>query len=194
MLDVTPSIRSFAQAIDRQRQALERIPLLDGARADLASAMRALEEAEAAALAVRVGSELSRFAAAARAVSVPVLRADALAEEFRIYESRAAGADAVLLRAASLPAELLARLAQAASSTHMNPCIVCANEEEMARAARLRAVIAVESPALLAKAPPRTLLLALADAPDLRGRADAVLDAKLADAAAFRAALAEEEA
>ena len=81
MLDVTPSTRSFAQAIDRQRQALERIPLLDGARADLASAMLALEEAEAAALAVRVGAELSRFAAAARAVSVPVLRADALAEE-----------------------------------------------------------------------------------------------------------------
>ena len=32
---VTPSIRSFALAIDRQRQGLERIPVLQASRADL---------------------------------------------------------------------------------------------------------------------------------------------------------------
>jgi len=190
MLDVTPSIRNFAQAIDRQRQALERIPLLEGSRPDLVALARELDEAEVAALALTAGEF---FAQAARVVSVPVLRADAISEEFRVYESRAAGADAVLLRAAAMPPELLARLSQAASSTHMSPCIACGSEEEMARAAKLRAVIAVESPALLAKAPPRTVLLALRDAPDLRGRADAVLDARLTDAQSFRAALAAEE-
>lgn len=188
MLDVTPSIRSFAQAIDRQRRSLERIPLLDGNRPDLVALALALDEAEAAALAVSAGEF---FAQAARAVSVPVLRADAIAEEFRVYESRAAGADAVLLRASAMPPELLARLAQAASSTHMSPCIVCGTEEEMARAARLRAVIAVESAALLALAPPRAVLLVLKDAPGLRGRADAVLDPDLTDPQAFRATLEE---
>ena len=192
MLDVTPSIRSFGQAIDRQRQALERVPLLDARRSDLAAAMRALDEAEAAALAVKVGSELERFSDAARGVNVPVLRADEIAEEFRIYESRAAGADAVLLRAAALPAELLARLARAASSTHMAACIVCATTEEMARAAGLRAVIAVDSAELLASAPARTLLLALRDLPGLRGRADAVLDADLTDPRRFRQSLEED--
>lgn len=192
MLDVTPSIRSFGQAIDRQRQALERVPLLDARRPDLAGAMRALDDAEAAALAVNVGPELERFSQAARAVGVPVLRADEIREEFRIYESRAAGADAVLLRAASLPPELLARLARAASSTHMAPCIVCATPAEMAQAAGLRAVIAVDSADLLAAAPERTILVALRELPGLRGRADAVLDATLTDPQRFRESLEED--
>src|SRR2546430_9859656 len=88
---VPPSIRNSAHAIDRQRQALERIPVLDAQRADLEETARALDEAEAAALAVAAGDDLGRFAAASRAISIPLLRADIFAEEFRIYESRAAG-------------------------------------------------------------------------------------------------------
>src|SRR5437588_10222152 len=93
---VTPSIRNFAHAIDRQRQALERIPVLDAQRADLEETARALDEAEAAALAVVAGDDLARFAAASRAVSIPLLRADVLAEELRIYESRGAGDEPAL--------------------------------------------------------------------------------------------------
>jgi indole-3-glycerol phosphate synthase len=188
---VTPSIRSFAQAIDRQ--ALERVPLLKASRPDLVEAARALDEAEVAALAISLDdpqAELRRFAEAARAVSVPVLRADLVLEEFQVYESRAAGADALLLHARVLTAESLARLAQAASSTHMVPCIVCENADDIARAAALRAqVIALESFEL--KVPPRTLVLALGEPP--LGRAQAVLDASIQDAAAFRAALAAGE-
>src|ERR1700738_815062 len=123
---VTPSIRNFAHAIDRQRQALERIPLLDVTRPDLVGAAPATGEAEAAALALRPGADLGPLAAVAPAVSIPVLRADVLAEEFRIYESRSAGADAVLLSASALPPELLARLVQAATSTHMAACVAFA--------------------------------------------------------------------
>jgi hypothetical protein len=69
---VTPSIRNFAHAIDRQRQALERIPVLDAQRADLEETARSLDEAEAAALAVEgeeaaVGDQRDR---PARAVDV----------------------------------------------------------------------------------------------------------------------------
>ena len=66
---------------------------------------------------------------------------------------------------------------------------MCADVGEMEQAAQLRALIAVEDAALLAKAPPRTLLLALRDGPELRGRADAVLDANLSDPEAFRRTL-----
>jgi hypothetical protein len=186
---VTPSIRSFAQAIDRP--ALEHIPLLQAAREDLVEVARALDDAEVAALAIAIDdpqAELRRFAGAARAVSVPVLRADLVLEEFQVYESRAAGADALLLHARALGPDLLARLAQAASGTHMVPCIVCESAEEVARAAALRAQV-ISLPAHLA-APPRTLVLALSPAPG--GRANAVLDPSIQDAAAFRAALAEE--
>jgi indole-3-glycerol phosphate synthase len=190
---VAPSIRNFAQAIDRQRQSLERVPLLQASRADLAEAALALDEAEVAALAISIDdpqAELRRFAEAARPLSVPVLRVDLLLEEFQVYESRAAGADALLLHPRALTAEMLARMAQAASSTHMVPCIVCENGDDLLRAASLRApVIALASFEL--KAPPRTLVLALAPPP--RGGADAVLDESIQDAAAFRAALAAGE-
>jgi len=42
-------------------------------------------------------ADLARLASIARAVTVPLLRADLLLEEFQVHESRAAGADAVLL-------------------------------------------------------------------------------------------------
>jgi len=189
---VTPSIRNFAQAIDRQRQALERIPLLDVARADLTEVACALDEAEAAALAVAAGEEMERFAEAARAVSIPVLRADVLSEEFRIYESRASGADAVLL-AGTVPQEVLSRLVRAATSTHMAACVSCDSAEELERAVAARAPVVALPPSLLhLEVAPRTLVLLLSFDAAARGRADAALDRSLEDAVAFRAALEEE--
>src|SRR4051812_47854209 len=191
---VTPSIRNFALAIDRQRQALERIPLLDGARADLLEVARSLDEAEAAALAIVADADLTRFAAAAREVSVPVLRADALAEEFRIYESRTAGADAVLLSASAVPAPVLVRLIQAATSTHMAACVACTTADEISRAAAARApVIALDPNHLHLAVPARTLVLALSFTLAVRKRVDAALDRSLTDAASFRRALSEED-
>lgn len=198
---VTPSVRSFALAIDRQRQGLERIPVLQGTRADLVEACVALDAAEVAAVAIALDdaqAELMRFQEAARAVSVPVLRTDLLLEEFQVYESRVAGADAVLLRAGTVPPELLARMAQAVKSTHMAACIACASEEELVAVAPLRPAVIALAPALLhAAVPPRSLVLLLSEAKGMRGRADAVLDEALGaardPAAAFRAALERDE-
>jgi indole-3-glycerol phosphate synthase len=211
----TPSIRSFAQAIDRQRASVERIPLLAAGRGDLVAAARGLDEAEVAALAFEVddpSAELSRFAEASRAASVPILRVDLLLEEFQIYESRVAGADAVLLVAAHLSEELLVRLVSAARGTHMAACVLCAKPVDLARAAAARAdVIALPlradgslEPSLLDAVPRRSLVLATPGGPrslpslsSLRGRADAALDPAIAEgvdpAASFRAALAADE-
>lgn len=189
----TPSIRNFAQAIDRQRQRLERIPLLDSTRADVVAAAQALDQAEAAALAV-TGGDLPGLAGVAGAVTIPVLRADALAEEYRIYESRTAGADAVFFRAEALSQDVLARLVQAATSTHMAACVACASADEVSRAAAARAPVIALPPALLhLPVPPRTLVLALSFSPEVRGRADAALDSSLGDADSFRRALGEED-
>lgn len=203
--ETTPSIRSFAQAIDRQRQGVERIPILSSERADLVEAARALDEAEVAAIAVAVEPGplgLGRLREAARAVSVPVLRADPLVAEVQVYESRIAGADAVLLEAGALSDELLARLCDVARSTHMAALVTCRDEGEVRRASLARApILVLRNQGLFASAPRRTLLLAdSAQDPSvesLRGKADALLDRTLgahADpAAAFALALTQDE-
>jgi len=199
---ISPSIRSFAQAIDRQRQAVEHVPLLIASRPDLLSVARALDEAEVAALAVAIGdpaAELPVVAKAAQAVTVPVLRCDLLLEEFQVYESRAAGADAVLLHAGLLPGEQLERLCGAARSTHMAACVACETPEEVQRAANARAAaVALPRPteALFSAVPRRVLVLALDPAAAARGRADALIDEAMGSApdpaAAFRSALEQD--
>jgi hypothetical protein len=180
---VTPSIRSFAQAIDSQGQRVEHVPLLRGGYE------RLLQLEDALALAVELDdpqAELLDFSAAARAVSVPVLRADLILEEFQVYETRAAGADALLLHADLLALEALERLYRAAASTHMIPVIVCQTPAHVARAAALKAQVVSLSEGL--QAPPRTLTLGLRR----DQRADAVLDEQITTPEALRALLEEQ--
>ena len=197
---ITPSIRNFAQAIDRQRQSVEHVPMLAAADPRLVDVARALDQAEVAALSFAIdlpGVELPLFSAAAAAVSVPVLRSDLLLEEFQVYESRAAGADAVLLHARLLVGERLERLCSAARATHMAACVACETPDEVRRAAAARAaVVALARPeeSLFDAVPRRVLVLALDPAAAVRGRVDALLDEALGAAAdpgaAFRALLA----
>ena len=196
---IAPTIRNFAQAVDRQRQAVERVPVLAAARRGVVEAARALDEAEVAAIAIQVDdppAELPIFAEAAQAVSVPVLRCDLLLEEFQVYESRAAGADAVLLHARLLPGEQLERLCGAARATHMAACVACDTPDEVRRAAAARAAavaLARADETLFAAVPRRVLVLALDPTAAVRGRADALLDEAMGcatdPAAAFRSAL-----
>ena len=195
---ITPSIRNFAQAIDRQRQTVEHVPLLIAGKPGLIDVARALDEAEVAALAIAVDAreELSSLSAAAAAISVPVLRCDLLLEEFQVYESRAAGADAVLLHARLLPGAQLARLCGAARSTHMAACVACDTAAEIQRAATARAAavaLARADEELFAAVPRRLLVLALDPAAAVLGRVDALLDESIGAASdpagAFRATL-----
>ena len=198
---VAPSIRSFAQAIDRQRHSLERVPLVFASRPGAGAILAALDEAEAAAVAVfceRPADQLPDLRAPLATLSVPALRADLLLEEFQIYESRAAGFDAVLLHASLLPDPLLARLCDAARSTHMAAVVAVATAAELGRAVAAKAPIVAplagpdgKVPAgLLDGVPRRTLVLAVPGgiaagraaaigSSGLAGKADAALDGPL---------------
>jgi indole-3-glycerol phosphate synthase len=70
-------------------------------------------------------------------VSVPVLRKDFLFHEYQIYESRMAGADAILLIVAALSDAELKRLFALAADLGMQSLVEVHNEAELARAARL---------------------------------------------------------
>lgn len=107
------------------------------------------------------------------AVGIPVLRKDFTVDEYQVYESRAAGADAILLIAAALSDEELSRFRALASDLAMGCLVEVHDAEEMARAAAVGArVIGVNnrdlktfhvdistSAALFPLAPPGSILV-----------------------------------
>jgi indole-3-glycerol phosphate synthase len=83
--------------------------------ADPASTALSYERGGAAAVSVlteqnRFGGSLADLRAVRQAVSIPVLRKDFILDEYQVFESAAAGADALLLIVAELPDETLQRL------------------------------------------------------------------------------------
>jgi indole-3-glycerol phosphate synthase len=71
---------------------------------------------------------------AKEAVAIPVLRKDFLFDEYQIYQSRAWGADALLLIARLLPARALATLVGVTRSLHMEALVEVHSEEEVDKA------------------------------------------------------------
>jgi indole-3-glycerol phosphate synthase len=70
-----------------------------------------------------------------RAVALPVLRKDFIFEEYQVYESAAAGADALLLIVAALDDELLSRLRRLAEDElGMDALVEVHTSDEMKRA------------------------------------------------------------
>jgi indole-3-glycerol phosphate synthase len=83
--------------------------------ADAASIAKAYEDGGAAAVSVLTEEDyfdgsLDDLRAVRQAISLPVLRKDFIFEEYQVYESAAAGADALLLIVAALDDETLAHL------------------------------------------------------------------------------------
>jgi indole-3-glycerol phosphate synthase len=87
------------------------------------------------------GGSLADLEAVRAAVSVPILRKDFIAEPYQVFESRAAGADLVLLIVAALDTALLSELFDLTVSLGMTPLIETHSADEVSRAVDLGASI-----------------------------------------------------
>lgn len=85
----------------------------------------------------RFKGSLADLEAVRKAVSIPVLRKDFIAEEYQVLEARAAGADLVLLIVAALPQRVLARLYTFIRELGMTPLVEAHTADEVARAVDL---------------------------------------------------------
>ncbi len=87
------------------------------------------------------GGSLEHLKAIRKCVELPLLRKDFIFDEYQLYESALAGADVVLLIAAILEDELLARLIGLANELGLDALVEVHSADEMKRAARAGASI-----------------------------------------------------
>jgi indole-3-glycerol phosphate synthase len=104
--------------------------------ADLAQVVRAYERGGAAALSVltegpHFGGSLDDLREARRLCDLPVLRKDFVVHPYQLYESAAAGADAVLLIVAALEPDELAALHREARELDLDVLVEVHDEEEL---------------------------------------------------------------
>ena len=142
---VSPPTRGFVQALRAREPAviaeIKRASPSVGAIADRDAGERARAYAEAGASAISVLTEpvhfqgsLADLRAARLACELPILRKDFLILPAELIESRAAGADAVLLIAASLPGSELAAMVAAAGDLGLGAVVEAHSDEELDRA------------------------------------------------------------
>ncbi|HSP62440.1 MAG TPA: indole-3-glycerol phosphate synthase TrpC, partial [Pyrinomonadaceae bacterium] len=115
--------------------------------ADPVITARAYESAGAAAVSVLTeedyfGGSLDDLRAAGKAISLPILRKDFVFDEYQVYESAAAGADALLLIVAALDDDTLVRLRRLTEDElGMDALVEVHTADEMKRAAACGAKI-----------------------------------------------------
>ncbi len=113
--------------------------------ADAATIARSYESAGATAISVLTeenyfNGSLSDLRAVRAAVSIPILRKDFIFDEYQLYESAQAGADALLLIVAALDDETLARLRRLTEDElWMDALVEVHTKEEMDRAVAIGA-------------------------------------------------------
>lgn len=87
------------------------------------------------------GGSLHDLRAVKESVTIPVLRKDFILDEYQVYESRAAGADAILLIVAALELETLIRLMNLATEIGLQYIVEVHNECELQTAVDVGAPI-----------------------------------------------------
>ncbi len=174
--EIRPSVRDFTQYLGVGRRSIALVPLIGHrdpatgapfAALDLAAFATAADELEIAGIAVAteptiLGGRLEDLTAVAAAASAPVLRYDCVSDDKRLYESRAAGADAILVPV-EVAADALSRLVTLARGLHVVVVAEVATIDECEAALRARApVIALAAGrlALASQIPPRIPVLA----------------------------------
>jgi indole-3-glycerol phosphate synthase len=142
-----PPPLDFATAVRRQGgvNVIAEIKRASPSRGHIQAEARPAEVARAyaaaGAVAVSVLTEARFFLGAPehlteakQAVEVPVLRKDFLFDEYQIYQSRALGADSILLIARILAPRDLITLIGVARSLHMEPLVEVHTEDEITKA------------------------------------------------------------
>lgn len=154
-----PSPRDFTLALNRCTHVpiiaeIKRVSPSQGRLRDLPDPeplARSYERAGAAAISVLTdgkyfGGDLGDVRNVRRSVGLPILRKDFIIDALQIYESRAAGADAILLIVAALTDSGLHSLYEEALDLRMTPLVEVHSESELERALELDpAVIGINS-------------------------------------------------
>jgi len=114
--------------------------------ADVTDIVQAYERGGAAALSIltepfHFGGSLDDLRAARRATHLPVLRKDFIVDPYQLYESAAAGADAILLIVAALDADVLAELHREARALDLDVLVEVHDEEELQTALEVEAEV-----------------------------------------------------
>jgi indole-3-glycerol phosphate synthase len=135
--------RPFQEALTRpgisliaehKRRSPSAGPIREGA--EVAAVVQAYERGGAAALSVltepfHFGGSLDDLHAARAATHLPVLRKDFIVDPYQLYESAAAGADAILLIVAALDPDVLAGLYREARGLDLDVLVEVHDEEEL---------------------------------------------------------------
>jgi indole-3-glycerol phosphate synthase len=145
-LDPMPSFRGAGSSViaEVKRRSPSRGDLAD--IPDPAALAAAYERGGAAAISVlteerRFGGRLADLVAVRAAVAVPVLRKDFVVEPYQLLETRASGADLVLLIVAALPGDTLVRLHDQARELGLTVLVEVHDESEAERAVALGATL-----------------------------------------------------
>ena len=148
-----PEPRPFQEALTRPGISViaehkRRSPSAGPIREDLelVDVVRAYERGGAAALSIltepsHFGGSLDDLVAARAATHLPVLRKDFIVDEYQLYETAAAGADAVLLIVAALEPEALLALHREAWALDLDVLVEVHDEEELERALEVEAEV-----------------------------------------------------
>ncbi len=148
-----PEPRPFQEALTRPGISViaehkRRSPSAGAIREDLEllDVVRAYERGGAAALSVltegaHFGGSLEDLVAARAATHLPVLRKDFIVDPYQLYETAAAGADAVLLIVAALEPGALLALHREAWALDLDVLVEVHDEEELERALEVEAEV-----------------------------------------------------
>lgn len=142
-----PPVRGFAAAVKRGRLIAEvkrRSPSAGAINEGLdpATLAKACEAGGAAAISVltdgpHFGGSIDDLIAVRNAVKLPVMRKDFIVDEYQLYESRAAGADGVLLIVAALNTGELVDLAGLARQLKLDTLAEMLDRNDLERSERL---------------------------------------------------------
>ncbi len=153
--DAPPSL-DFAKRLVRSSSGLPAViaeikrasPSKGSIRSDINPTQVAVSYEKAGAAAISVltdkqffGGSLRDLGAVKESVTIPVLRKDFILDEYQVYESRAAGADAILLIVAALEAEMLTRLMNLATEIGLQYIVEVHDERELKAAVDVGAAI-----------------------------------------------------